>query len=282
MIIFTTIDPHSPNPTPSPLSNQSQTMASVPPDDPQEESSAMAELTSNSLKAEHEAAVTAYNGHVKLISLTRDKYDALIIQQKHTQVRCGKIMEREASYRTIYQRHKRHFTYLSNSLLASNATLRSAPMPLSDIQALTHATLYHEFRHAFDTLAPMIYQYKRLEKARNTFWELEQTMFAKCEQVFAMLERDCRVMDRLHAKVLDLEKKMGRNSSCQVADGNCVSCARTKEREARAAAAVEQAAREKKGGDGKVSVKNAGKGVGAKGRSEDTVGKAMLGDKAGK
>ncbi len=257
-------------------------MATVPPDDPKEESSAMGNLPSNSLKAEHEAAVTAYNEQVMLMSPTREDYDAHFIRHQQTQARYEKIMEKETSYRKIYQRHRRHFAYLSNALLASNITLRSAPLPLSDIQALTHATLYNEFRHAVYTLAPMVYQYKRLEKARNICWELEQTMFAKCEQVFTMIDRDCREIDRLHAKVLDLEKKMGGKLGCQVAEGNCLSCARTKEREARAAAAVEQVSREKKGGNGKVPAKDAGKGAGkgagVKGESDNTVGEGRLGD----
>ncbi len=257
-------------------------MATVPPDDQKEESSAMGNLLSNSLKAEHEAAVTAYDEQGMLMSPTREDYDAHFIRHQQTQARYEKIVEKETSYRKIYLRHRRHFTYLSNALLASNIALRSAPWPLSDMQALTHATLYYEFQQAVYTLAPMVYQYKRLEKARNICWELEQTMFAKCEQVFTMIDRDCREMDRLHAKVLDLEKKMGRKSECQMAEGNCLSCARTKEREARAAAAVEQVAREKKGRNEKISAKDTGKGVGVKGGSVDTVGEGKLGDKAGK
>ena len=52
-----------------------------------------------------------------------------------------------------------------------------------------------------------------------------------------MVDKDCRELDRLHAKVLEAEKKIGGKSGCGAADARCISCKRNGEREAKRVAA---------------------------------------------
>lgn len=168
---------------------------------------------------------------------TRKKYDALFLQHKQAQTRYDKNMDKITSHRTTYQRHKQYLISLSNALLASNITLRSAPRPISDSQALTHATLLNDLRLASYTLTTLIFQNKRLDKARDASWTRDQELYAKCQDLFVEVERGCRELDRLHAEVLEAEKKMGLKPACGMAEGKCVPCIRAREREARKVAA---------------------------------------------
>ena len=226
----------------------------------------------DSLKAEHEATLTTYKEHMALTNPKRKEYDALYIEHDQAQKRYEKIMDIIATHRTTYQRHKRYFISLSNAVLASNTTLHSAPRPFSDSQALAHATLLHDLGPAARLLASLILRNKRLEKAREAAWEIEQELYGKCQEMFVLVERDGTELDRLHAKVREAEKKMGVKPACGAEEEKCPSCARIKEREARRRATEENTMKEKKqqkGGTGKAK-----KAPHVKGRLEDILEEA--------
>ena len=111
----------------------------------------------------------------------------------------------------------------------------------------------------------MLYQNLRIDKARNTSWKLDQELFEKCTELYKVMDADSMELDRLHAKVLEIEKKMGGKFGCGMVEGACISCTRLKEREAsRAAAAAVVAAAENlakamKGGSGKAGKESKGK-----------------------
>lgn len=98
-------------------------------------------------------------------------------------------------------------------------------------------------------LRTMILQDKRLEKARDESWRVDQKLYARCQELFVEVDKECRELDRRHAKVLDAEEKMGGNPKCGNADEECASCVRLKEREAGTKAAEEMMVKEKKEGE---------------------------------
>lgn len=290
VIVLTTIYPYSPNLTLSSQFNQSPAMATIPSHDSRAEFSVIFSPPADVPVAKYEeykAAVTAYEEHLNLLDSTRKKYNALFLRHKEAETRHGKHVKKIKSQGSTFLLHKQYFASLSNALLASNATLRSAPKPISDLQALNHATLCNDIRLASYTLTGMIYKNKRLEKAYEMTWMRDQGLQAKCEEMFKLVERDCMELDQRHAKVLDLEKEMGSESGCPFAE-KCISCRRNKEKEERKAAMIEQeakeqeAAKEQKGVNGKVSARNVKKGAGLKGRLEDIVEEEVAEDKAGK
>lgn len=230
----------------------------------------MAAASSNTLKTELEAAVTAYKDQITFMNPTRKEYDALFFRHKKIQARYEKVIDKITSHDMTYQHHKRYFVLLSNALLASNANVRTAPRPLSDLQGLTHATLMNDFRLASHTLTAMILQNKRLDKEKDMFWNIDQKLCEKCHELYMMVDKDCQKLDQLHAEVLVVEKKMGRKPGCGVEEGKCLSCARSK-------AVVERAARMKKKGGNEI----VGKGPKVKQRLEDIVEEGDLGDRAG-
>ncbi|CAD6575238.1 MAG: hypothetical protein ASARMPREDX12_007156 [Alectoria sarmentosa] len=230
-------------------------------------------------QAEYDAAIEAYNDHSALTDPVRKEYDAVFFRHRQNQTKYHKIMDKASAHRKTYQAHKRYVISLSNALLTSNVTLRSAPKPFTDFQALTHATLLDKIRLGSHTLTTMLYQNLRIDKARNASWKLDQELFEKCTELYKVMDADSMELDRLHAKVLEIEKKMGGKFGCGMVEGACISCTRLKEREAsRAAAAAVVAAAENlakamKGGSGK-----AGKGSKAKQRLEDIAEEEGLAD----
>ncbi|KAF6241317.1 hypothetical protein HO173_000027 [Letharia columbiana] len=237
-------------------------MATIPPYKPSTKHSAKTTIPPDDPEAEYETAVAAYKAQVSVMGPTRKQYEALFFQHKQAQTRYDKIMDKTTSQNTTYQRHKRYVISLTNALLASNLTLRSASGPVSDLQALTHATLLYDIRLSARTLVDMMVQNKRLDKARERFWKLDQELHVKCEELFEVVDKNCKELDRLHAKVLEAEKKMGEESRCGMAEGKCLSCVRNSEKEARRLGADDVA--KAKGGPGKI-----GKGLGAKKKLED-------------
>ena len=83
----------------------------------------------------------------------------------------------------------------------------------------------------------MIIQNKRLDNAADRSFMLDQEFYAKCRELFKVVDKDCQELDRLHMKVLEAEKKLGKKPECRSADKKCVSCTRIQERAARRAAA---------------------------------------------
>ena len=208
----------------------------------------MATASSNSLKAEFSAAVTAYKDQLTFMDPTRKEYDALFFRHKKIQARYDKAIEKISSHQATYEHHKRYFGLLSNALRASNAALDSTTGPISDLQGLTHVTLMNDFRQASHILTTMILQSKRLDKERDMFYNIDQKLCEKCHGLYLTVDKDCQKLDQLHADVLMVEKKMGRKPGCGVEEGKCLSCARTK-------AVLAKAAKANKGGN-----KNLGKG----------------------
>lgn len=235
------------------------------------------------LEADLEDAVSAYKEQVTYMNPTRVEYDSLFFKHKKLQARYERAIHKLSSKQPAYRQHKRYFSYLSNALLASNASLRSSPRPFSDLQTLTHATLMHAFAHASHTLTDMVYENKRLDKMKDLYFELDQRLVEKCHIIFHTVDRDCKKLDQLHVEVLAAEKKLGKKPGCGVEEGKCPACARTKaeaEREAKAAAekeAKEAAVKEAKAAVDKEAKTNKGrfkstrKGPKAKGMLEDIV-----------
>ena len=257
-------------------------MAIVFPHDPRAESSTIANPPSDALKAEHKAAVAAHQEQLDLYTPSRIEYEALYFPYQKVQTRFVKLTEKINSHHKTYRLHKQYVGLLANALLASNATLRSASKPFSDLQALKHATLVNDFRLASYTLASMIYRSKRLEKVRDIAWKRVQDLYSKCHEMFTKLEKNWMEIDRLHANVVELNKKMGSESGCDVAEGECESCLRNKNREIKEAEMIEQAAKEQKGVSGRASAQNVKKGAGLKGTLEVIAEEGELEETAGK
>lgn len=97
----------------------------------------------------------------------------------------------------------------------------------------------------------MIIRNKRLDDAKERDFTLDQEFYARCRELFKVVDKDCRELDRLHAKVLEAEKKIGGKSGCGAADERCISCKRNGEREAKRVAA-EKVLKGGGGGGGKV------------------------------
>lgn len=238
--------------TPSHLSNHFSIMATIPPHDPQVESSTKAPSPSTPLQAEYAAAITAHKQQVAHMTPTRKEYDGLFAKHEKIQARVDKIAAKMSKQRSIYQRHKQHVVSLSNALLASNTALRSAPKPFSDVKALTQATLLHELRVASRTLTEMIVQTKLFNKAKEESFKTDQEHYGRCRQLFKVVDKDCQELDRLHANVLAVEKKMGIKPGCGgVEDGTCISCTRNGEREILRAATERETKRGKKAASGR-------------------------------
>lgn len=259
-------------------------MATIPPHDPKEESSTMAAAAQNSLKAEYEAALTAYNDQCTAAKPPREKYDELYLKHKKLQARYENVLVKLSSRQPAYRQHKRYFSYLSNTLLASNANMRASPQPISDLQTLTHATLVHKFKHASHTLTDMICENKRLDNAKDLFFERDQKLRERCHFLYHVVDRDCQKADELHVEVLAAKEKLGGKPDCGgIEGGKCPACARTKaaaEKEAKAVAEKEakaavdkeaKAAVEKEAKINKGRGKSTGKGPKAKGSLEHIV-----------
>ena len=102
----------------------------------------------------------------------------------------------------------------------------------------------------------MIVQNKRLDNAADRSFTLDQEFYAKCRELFKVVDKDCRELDRLHMKVLEAGKKIGSKPECRSAGKKCVSCTRVQEREARRVAAdkaQKAESRKVKGGMGKAA-----------------------------
>ena len=127
-------------------------------------------------------------------------------------------------------------------------------------------------------------QNKRLSKAKDLCWTLDQELYAKCRQLFNLVGKDCEKLDRLHAKVLEAEKKMGGKPACGMVEGKCISCIRNAEREAAAASAAAEmmAVKERQGGSGKTSGGNSRKATKGKQKLEDILEEGESGDGGGK
>ena len=229
-------------------------MATVPSHKPNADPS----NSSNSAKAEYEAAVTAHEKRLAEITPARESYNELYAQHTRIKESIDKIGAQTNTQRSIYLRHRQYVVSLSNALLASNTALLSAPY--SHLQVLTQATLIHKLRDASRTLVDMIVANKRLDEMRDASYRLDQESFKRGQSVFKEVEEDCREVDELHANVVDAEKKMGQEPKCGLVNGDCDSCLRNKEREAgRALAekllreAKERASREAQGGMGKAA-----------------------------
>lgn len=97
----------------------------------------------------------------------------------------------------------------------------------------------------------MVIRNKRLDDAKERDFTLDQEFYARCRELFKVVDKDCRELDRLHAKVLEAEKKTGGKSGCGAADERCISCMRNGEREAKRVAA-EKVLKGGGGGGGKV------------------------------
>ena len=225
-------------------------------DGPIAESSTKAAEHFSPLKAEHEAAVTAYKQQLNLMGPTRKKYDELFVRHKQIQAHYDNLMARMKSQRSEYQQHKRYFVGVSNALLASNTALRGAPVPFSDFQVLTQATLLNEMRTASEILAEMIFQNRLLDDEKERSFTLDQEFYKRCREMFNVVDKDCRELDQLHAKVLEVERKMGKKAECGSVERNCISCIRNEEKEARRVAAeraIKGSGRKVKGGMGKAA-----------------------------
>ncbi len=82
--------------------------------------------------------------------------------------------------------------------------------------------------------------------------------------MFKVVDKDYRELDRLHAKVLEAEQKMGQRPECALLDGKCISCGRNQERRGTLEEAVLRGA--------------SGKGLGGKGKGKVAKGKQRLDD----
>lgn len=260
-------------------STQPAIMATIPSHDgagAKSPSKASSASSSSAKAADYEAAVTAHKNQLTLMIPTRVKYDALFDRHKEIQARTDKLTAKLTMQRSTYQRHKQYVMSLSNALLASNVTLRSAPLPFGDVQVLTHATLYHELRFASMTLANMVMKNKLLDNEKERSFRLDQEFYARCRELFKVVDSDCRELDRLHAKVLELGEKMGRKPECGFLEKDCVSCARNAEREVRrVVVAVGVGGKGSKGGTGKVKG-GMGKAAEGKQRLEDILEEVEL------
>ena len=98
----------------------------------------------------------------------------------------------------------------------------------------------------------MIIRNKRLDDAKERDFTLDQEFYARCRELFKVVDKDCRELDRLHAKVLEAGEKMGWKSACGAADEKCISCMRNGDREAKKAAAERVLKGGGGGGGGKV------------------------------
>ena len=229
-------------------------MATVPPHASEAEDAAMSMVPSSPLVAEYQAVVAAYKAHVDRMKPTRLAYDAVFLEHSVTKNHFIKLNEQTKTHRTNYQRHKRYFVSLTRALVTSGEILRSAPTAIDDLQHLTHAALLYKFQIASRTMKGMIYRCKRLDKARALTKKTDQEVYAKCQELFPVVDRECRELDRLHMKVLDAEKKLGLDSGCEAAERECICCRRLRGRELKRAAVeaaveAEMATRDKKGKD---------------------------------
>lgn len=245
-------------------------MATIPPDNTNAEIPAKA--ASSSLKADYEAALVAHINHLNTMGPTRVHYDELFNKHERIQARTNRLMAKLTTQRSIYQRHKQYVISLSNALLASNTALRSAPLPFSDIQVLTHATLIHELRFASMTLTDMMVKNKKLDNEKERSFTMDQHFYARCREMFKVVDEDCWELDRLHAKVLELGGKMGKKPECGAVEKNCISCMRNAEHEARRVPKKEKVI---KGGSGK-GKGGMGKAVEGKQRLEDILEEVEL------
>ena len=249
-------------------------MAPIPAHDANAESTSKAAGASSSLKAEYEAALTAYKNHLAVMGPTRVKYDELFHKHEKVQARTEKLMAKLTTQRSTYQRHKQYVISLSNALLASNTALRAAPLPYSDLQVLTHATIFHELRFASITLIDMMMKNKRLDNKKDKSFTLDQGFYARCREMFHVVDNDCLELDRLHAKVLELGEKMGKKPECGSVEKNCLSCTRNAEREYRRVVAAAEKGNDG-GGSGKVKG-GMGKAAQGKQRLEDILEEVEL------
>ena len=208
-------------------------MATIPPKSQEEDHPATATNSSDSLKAAYETAIETYKKHSSLIRPTREEYDALFLKHEKAQKNYDKIIERESAHRTTYQTHKKSFGKLATALRVSQNKLRTTKGPIGDLQALTHATLYNEFRHASYTMMHLIEQNKHLEKIKVDFGKIDQEMYDKCHELFAKLDTQCKEMDQLHLKVVEAEEEMGEKPGCGLMGGKCLSCLRLGKQKAR-------------------------------------------------
>lgn len=248
------------------LSSQSSAMTTIPSlnlnadrSPPSTESTS----TRSPLEAEYEATVAAHRQQAAVLAPSRKRYDNLFDRHIQIQARHEKLTETINSHRSTFQRHSRYVIFLSNMLLASNTTLRSAPRPISDLQGIMHATLLNDLRLASDTLIDMLVQCKRLDKAKAITFNQDQNFYAKCRELFEEVDRDCKKLDRLHAKLIKIAEKMGEKAECGLVAGNCAACIRNEGREAQKAVADRWMGGEKKEGGG-----------GSGGKAREGMGKA--------
>lgn len=212
---------------------------------------------------------------------TRKKYEDLFLRHKSQQAIYDQLMAKVKTHRTTYLRHRQHFISLSNALLVSNTAMRTAPRPIDHATALTHATLFFTIRDASHTLVKLMVQEKRLAKARDMARGMDEELYLRCRECFRQVDWDCVELDRLHAKVVETEVRMGMRPECGMVEGGCLSCRRlwervAKEKEERAKEMEVMMRKEKKGKGrkGKGSGGDAaGKGVGGKERLETIVEK---------
>ena len=218
-----------------------------------EPSNSITEISST-LKAEYEAAVAAHDRHSAQMTPIQRKFDLQKQKFKRVKIRAQKLLVTIASHRFIYQLHKQYVISLSNSLLASNIALSSAPKPLSDLQALTHATLLYHLHLASNTLIDLLILNRRLQDVKEMCITHNREFHGRYQVVHKMINEGNRETDELHAKVVEAAEKIGENPKCEIVDGRCVFCTRKKEREARELA-VDNAVREENGESGKIQNK---------------------------
>ena len=75
-------------------------------------------------------------------------------------------------------------------------------------------------------------QKKRLDRMEEVACKAEQVCFTQCRDLFLAVDQNLVDLDRLHENVLDGEKKVGREPECGLANGDCESCSRNRDREA--------------------------------------------------
>lgn len=278
---FSLILLHHHLPTFHPISfcSQSLNMTTIPADNPEAEYLATATDLADYLKAEYVAAVAAFEQQAALIPPARKEYKTRYMEHKRAHKGYLKTVKELHAHRTTFQRHKQYFISLSNDLLASNITMRSTTGPISDLQALTHATLLNHLRHAYHTFMAIILEDKHLTRLEKKLGKHDRDLGAQCEEVFEAADKDLEKLERLHADITKVEAKMGREPACGSVGGKCSFCIRLEEQEATRRAKLMPAEKVKKEKKGKrVSMKSLKKGLEVKGRLESIPEEEELSD----
>lgn len=259
-------------PAQDPIANPSTNPSSAEtPAEAEPTSKASSNASTSPLTTAYSAAIAAYKTQLDLMVPTRLKYDELFTRHNQIQAKTDLLIAKLTAQHSTYQRHKQYFISLSNNLLASNIALRGAALPFSDDQILTHASLYHDFRCASKTLMEMIIKNKRLENEKDRSFTMDQQFYARCREMFKVVDEDCSELDRLHAKVLEVGAKMGKKPDCGSVGKGCISCIRNAERESRRI--PKEKKKVGKGGGG-----GSGKGKGKGGMGKAAEGKQRLED----